>query len=190
MLVIVGESGSGKSTLQDYIVKNYGYEKIVTYTTRQPRAGEKDGVDYHYISDSEFNRLVSEGFFIEHATYNGWSYGTAKEDCKDNKIVILTPRGLRSFKSKSSEISVVSLYLCLPRKDRLFITLSRGDNIEEAYRRNLSDVGQYDGIENEVDWTFINYITEFDKKVPVFQYDLEYIAQWMECNGLIKNMKI
>jgi guanylate kinase len=155
MIVIVGESGSGKSTLQNYIVKNSNYKKIITYTTRKPRVGEQDGVDYHYISEEEFNELVKKDFFVEHATYNGWHYGTAKEDCKNNSIAVLTPRGLRQLK-KQNDIDIISIYICVPRRDRLIKILERGDNIEEAYRRSLSDVGQYDGISDEVDFVIHN----------------------------------
>ena len=54
MLVIVGESASGKSTTEKCLCALYGYKKIVSYTTRLPRDGEEDGVDYHFISMEDF----------------------------------------------------------------------------------------------------------------------------------------
>ena len=80
MVVLVGESGSGKSSIEKYLVHNYGYEKIVTYTTRPMRDGEVDGVDYHFIDKSQFRRFKLQDFFAETAEYNGWYYGTAKKD--------------------------------------------------------------------------------------------------------------
>ena len=156
MIVLVGESGSGKSSIEKYLVHNYGYKKIVTYTTRPKREGEVDGVDYHFIDRSQFRRFKLQGFFAETAEYNNWYYGTAKKDCTDDKVVVLTPHGLRQIK-KIDDINVVSFYINIPRRERLIKLLQRGDNIEEAYRRSLSDVGQFDGIEDEVDFVIDNY---------------------------------
>lgn len=155
MIVLVGESASGKSSIERYLVKNYGYKKVVSYTTREPRKNEVDGIDYHFISESEFIKLKAQGFFAETAVYNGWHYGTAKEDCTDDKIAVLTPHGLRQL-NKIDGIKTISFYINVPRRDRLIKILQRGDNIEEAYRRSLSDVGQFDGIEDEVDYVIDN----------------------------------
>ena len=99
--------------------------------------------------------MEEAGFFAESASYNGWRYGVAKEDCTDDKVAVLTPQGLRQV-SKIPEINVTSFYINVPRRDRLIKILQRGDNIEEAYRRSLSDVGQFDGIEDEVDYVIDN----------------------------------
>ncbi len=155
MIVLVGESASGKSSIEKFLVENYGYNKIITYTTRPPRQNEVDGIDYHFISIDKFNELKDQGFFAETACYRGWLYGSAKEDYTDNKIAVLTPHGLRQI-SKIKDINVVSFYINVPRRDRLIKILQRGDNIEEAYRRSLSDVGQFDGIEDEVDFVINN----------------------------------
>lgn len=155
MIVLVGESASGKSSIERYLVDNYGYSKVVSYTTRQPRPNEVDGVDYHFVGVDEFLKLKEQGFFAETATYNMWHYGTAKEDCTDDKIAVLTPHGLRQI-SKVNGINVLSFYIDVPRRDRLIKILQRGDDIEEAYRRSLSDVGQFDGIKDEVDYVIYN----------------------------------
>lgn len=155
MIVLVGESASGKSSIEKYLVDNYGYKKIVSYTTRPPRNGEVDGVDYHFISVEQFESLKEQDFFAEMATYRGWYYGTAKEDCTNDKVAVLTPHGLRQI-SKIKNINVISFYINVPRRDRLIKILQRGDDIEEAYRRSLSDVGQFDGIKDEVNYVIDN----------------------------------
>lgn len=157
MLVIVGESGSGKSTLQKNLIEKLpNYRKIITYTTRPKRRGEKDGVDYHFIPQATFDEFVKRGFFAEYNVYNDWSYGTAKADClnDDNIVAVLTPAGLRAIMREG--IKVTSVYLYVDRRSRLVNLLNRGDNIEESYRRNVSDVGQFDGVENEVDYVINN----------------------------------
>ena len=127
----------------------------MSYTTRQPREGEVDGVDYHYVSVEQFKSLKEQGFFAESAVYNNWYYGIAKEDCTDDKVAVLTPHGLRQV-SKIDGINITSFYINVPRRDRLIRILQRGDDIEESYRRNVSDVGQFDGIEDEVDYVINN----------------------------------
>ena len=171
MIVLVGESASGKSSIERHLVDYYDYKKVVSYTTRPPRDGEVDGVDYNFIDVEKFAKLKSEGYFAETATYRDWHYGTAKEDCTDDKIAVLTPHGLRQI-SKIDGINVTSFYINVPRRDRLIKILQRGDNIEEAYRRSLSDVGQFDGIEDEVDYVIHN---------DGYQKSIAQMAQEVHC---------
>ena len=150
MIIIVGESGAGKSTLQKEIIKqNPIMEPIVSYTTRAQRPEEKNGVDYNFITNEEFAELVRQNKFLDTATYNGWSYGAAYEDFTDTAVVVLTPSGLRTV-LRAGIKGVYSVYIDVPRRDRLKKLLDRGDNIEEAYRRSVSDLGMYDGIDTEV----------------------------------------
>ena len=173
MIVLVGESASGKSSIEKYFVDNYGYNKIISYTTRSPRPNEVDGVDYHFISVEEFKSLKDRGFFAEQATYNEWNYGIAKEDCTNDKIAVLTPHGLRQI-SKIDDINVISFYINVPRRDRLIKILQRGDSIEESYRRNLSDVGQFDGISDEVDHVITNH--NYQKSIKEIAYEVKQIV--------------
>lgn len=157
MIVLVGASASGKSTLQKAMIEHSeNLKKVVTYTTRPPRKGEKNGVDYHFVSEKKFQKLLEQGYFVEHAEYRGWHYGTAKTDCKESNdyVAVLTPSGYREL--KRTGINVVSIYLYVDRRSLMMNILQRGDDIDEAYRRNLSDVGQFDGIENEVDYIIDN----------------------------------
>ena len=178
MIVLVGESASGKSSIEKYFVDNYGYNKIVSYTTRPPRDGEINGVDYHFIDKSQFRRLKEQDFFAETAVYRDWYYGVAKKDCTDDKVAVLTPHGLRQV-SKIKDINVTSFYINVPRRDRLIKILQRGDDIEESYRRNLSDVGMFDGIRDEVDYVIHNHgysksIEEIAKEILYCLNDFNY----------------
>jgi len=158
MLVLIGESASGKSSVAGYLVSHYGFNGIVTYTTREPRGYEADGVDYHFLSGVDFLDMKNSGFFAETAVYNGWYYGSARKDYIEDaqiKIAVLTPHGIRQLR-KSGINNIYTVYIKVPRRDRLIKILQRGDNIEEAYRRNLSDVGQFDGVEDEADLVIEN----------------------------------
>ena len=81
VFVITGPSGVGKGTLIRGLMQRLGnLELSVSATTRAPRAGEKDGVDYHFLERQEFDRRVAAGEFVEHADYAGRSYGTLRSE--------------------------------------------------------------------------------------------------------------
>lgn len=166
MLVIIGESASGKTTLQEMLTNDDSntFKKVVTYTTRPMRKGEVNGKDYHFVSEDKFQQLIKNDFFVEHAKYRNWSYGTARKDCINAKdgVAILTPAGLRALKRIGADVT--SVYLYVDRRSRLISILTRGDDIDEAYRRNLSDVGQFDEVAGEVDYVIDNSLFRMDKE--------------------------
>lgn len=99
VVIIAGLSASGKSTVLDYMVENLGYEKLVTTTTRDPRPGEVNGVDYHFLSKEDFKNKKNEGYFLENVEIKGNFYGTGlnafQKDFGDKKpVLILDPVGV------------------------------------------------------------------------------------------------
>ena len=81
VFVITGPSGVGKGTLIRTLLERVPeLELSVSATTRDPRPGEEDGVDYHFLDDAEFDRRVLEGEFVEHADYSGRRYGTLRSE--------------------------------------------------------------------------------------------------------------
>ncbi|WP_409227083.1 guanylate kinase [Gudongella sp. SC589] len=68
----MGPSGSGKTTLARFM----NLRKVTTFTTRPPREGERDGIDYFFLPEGEFLRLYREGELLEYTSYNGYLYGT------------------------------------------------------------------------------------------------------------------
>jgi guanylate kinase len=81
VFVITGPSGVGKGTLISALLERVPrLELSVSATTREPRQGEVDGRDYHFLDPVEFERRVHEGDFLEHATYSGHRYGTLRSE--------------------------------------------------------------------------------------------------------------
>jgi guanylate kinase len=79
--VITGPSGVGKGTLiRNLLERVPELELSVSATTRPPRPGEVDGVDYHFLSPDQFRRHVDAGDFVEHASYSGNDYGTLRSE--------------------------------------------------------------------------------------------------------------
>lgn len=80
LLVVSGPSGAGKSTVIKLLMEQRGNIYFsVSFTTRQPRAGEQEGVNYHYVSNEEFERMVEADEFLEHAGYVDHYYGTSRK---------------------------------------------------------------------------------------------------------------
>jgi guanylate kinase len=81
LILISAPSGGGKTTLcQQLLAARPGMTRAITCTTRAPREGESDGVDYHFLNAESFLRRVQAGNFLEHATVYGNSYGTLKSE--------------------------------------------------------------------------------------------------------------
>jgi guanylate kinase len=78
VFVISGPSGVGKdAVIEKLVAADPQLERSVSYATRRPRPGEVDGVDYSFVTREEFERLVAQGGFLEHASYDGNLYGTS-----------------------------------------------------------------------------------------------------------------
>jgi len=78
--VVAAPSGTGKTTVCRRVVERDAHvEFSISHTTRPSRPGERDGVDYHFVTPAEFERLVAKGAFLEWAVYHGHRYGTSRE---------------------------------------------------------------------------------------------------------------
>jgi guanylate kinase len=84
LILISAPSGGGKTTLsQQLLAARPDMTRAITCTTRSPRAGEKDGVDYHFLAETEFKKRVQAGDFLEQAKVFGRSYGTLRSEVLD-----------------------------------------------------------------------------------------------------------
>lgn len=162
MLVLVGKSCVGKDTIQRILIEEYGMDKAVTYTTRPPRDGEINGVDYHFISKDMFNALLSCGFFAECSKYNvasheTWYYGSCVKDYKnsDNKIIILNPNGLRTV--RENKIPVFVIEVTSSDSEIKKRQIDRGDDEAEAERRFMADFKDFINIDLYTDSCVINW---------------------------------
>lgn len=162
IICLTGPTCSGKTTLAKYMEKEQGYERIITYTTRPPREGEMDGVDYHFIHNYEYHEKKHDGFFIETTSYNvspltTWWYGSALKDYfgESPKVVVLEPDGVTKIKLAYPEIDMFVVYLDIDLEVCVSRAQKRGDNPEEVKRRILADVNRFESFKNS---RFVNSI--------------------------------
>jgi guanylate kinase len=142
VFVITGPSGVGKGTLIRGLMERVAQlELSVSATTRAPRPGERDGVDYHFLSREEFDRRVADGEFVEHADYAGRSYGTLRSELEDRVregtpvVLEIEVQGARQVRAAMPE--AVQVFIAPPSLDALRTRLiGRGtDDPEEVERR-------------------------------------------------------
>jgi guanylate kinase len=114
--VISAPSGTGKTTVcRAVVARDPGVVLSVSHTTRAQRPGERAGVDYHFVSEAEFARLVAAGGFLEHAVYNGHHYGTSwaaiEAPLAEGRDVLLEieTEGARQVRARRSDAHLIFL---------------------------------------------------------------------------------
>ena len=151
LVVVSAPSGGGKTTLcQQLLATNPNIIRAVTCTTRPPRAGEREGVDYYFLDAATLLRRVQAGNFLEHATVYGNSYGTLKSEVvgklRQGKDVVLNidVQGAAAIRARAGEdpelsASLVSVFLTPPSLAILEKRLrKRGADSEAAIQKRLS----------------------------------------------------
>jgi len=144
LFVITGPSGVGKGTLIRRLRERMpGLELSVSATTRPPRPGEVNGVDYHFTSDEEFDRLAREGRLLEHATYSGHRYGTPRSEVEprlaEGRSVVLEieVQGARQVRQAMPE--AIQVFIAPPSPEALRERLQgRGTDRPEEIERRLA----------------------------------------------------
>ena len=145
LIVISGPSGVGKGTIYSQLLKNdHSLTFSVSVTTRAPRVGEREGIDYFFISQEEYDRLLSENAFLEHATVHGNSYGTLKSQVEAklaagwSVVLDIDPQGARNVMKIWPDC--VSIFLLPPSYEELRKRLyGRNTDNPEVIERRLSN---------------------------------------------------
>ena len=166
MLILVGHSASGKTEIANELKRDYDMKKIITYTTRQIRINEVNGVDYHFVTEEEFLSLKEKDFFVETTLFNGYYYGSSKEDVKDDAVVILDPVGLTNFMNSKLD-NLVAIFLYCDEDIRYKRMIARGDDLEKVKERLIHDREKFSydklkGIDEVINTSVfsINYLSE------------------------------
>lgn len=146
VLIVSGSAGSGKSTVLSGFkggeVEPFKFS--VSATTRQPRAGERDGVDYLFVTNERFEEMIEQGELLEHTVFNKNYYGTPKAPVEklveQGKVVILEIEvdGAEQVMNAFDERDVLSVFISPPDYETLETRLrNRGTNTEDDIRERL-----------------------------------------------------
>ncbi len=162
LIVLSGPSGVGKDTVLRHLRRTARALWVsVSATTRAPRPGEKDGVNYHFLSDEAFDRMIAEGGFLEWADFVGNRYGTPRAPVED-RLLAGTPvlleielQGARQIRAALPQAMLV--FLAPPSWDELVRRItSRGTESPEEIQRRLAVARTELAAEAEFDITLTN----------------------------------
>lgn len=179
LVVLSGPSGAGKDSMLDELERRgHRFHRVVTCTARPPRDGEQDGIDYHFVTDTEFDDLIKTDGLLEHAVVYGRRYGVPKQQVLDalgaglDVYVRTDVQGASSIKRLMPETVLVFITLgsLAEIEDRI-----RGRKLdsEESIQRRLSTAQAEMARESEFKHVIINSAGKLDTAVDHLEEVLE-----------------
>jgi guanylate kinase len=152
LLLLSAPSGAGKTTVCRQLLERVpGLVRVTTCTTRPPRPGERDGVDYHFLTPAEFERQVAAGAFLEHAAVYGHRYGTRRAEVRAaldrgrDVLLNVDVQGAAHFRAAAGSdprlhAALVTVFLAPPSLDTLAERLHRrAQDPPEVIARRLAE---------------------------------------------------
>ena len=155
MLALIGKSGSGKTTIEDTLIREHGFKRAISHTSREKRVNDVEGVNYYFVSKAEMERLWETGELVERVDYLDNIYGFVESECKPDRVVAVLPDGLKQL-NRRKDLNIFSVYLDVSydvRKERMS---GRGDSDENVEKRLKNDDEVFAGVESMVDLVINN----------------------------------
>lgn len=161
LMIVSGPSGCGKGTILAEILKNDNFYYSISATTRQPRPGEADGINYHFLSKEKFEELIKNDGVLEYASYCDNYYGTPRKPVEDmlnagkNVILEIEVQGALNVMKKCPD--AVSVFILPPSMKELRRRLNkRGTESEEVIEKRLAQAEREIKAASEYDYIMIN----------------------------------
>jgi guanylate kinase len=162
LFVVTAPSGAGKTSLIEALLRgDPTLKESISYTTRAPRPGEKDGVAYHFVDDDAFLAMKARGEFLESAEVHGYRYGTSKKVITDalargeDLILEIDWQGARQVRAIYPDC--VGIFILPPSIEELERRMrSRGQDAEAVIRRRLDNARGEMEHAGEFDYAIIN----------------------------------
>ena len=198
MIILSSPSGAGKTTLVKLLSKKNNFFISTSHTTRKPRPSEKEGKDYHFVSDEEFKRLINNDEFLEYAKVFKNYYGTTRTPIiqnleKNNNVIFdIDWQGADQIKNKKLDYKLITFFILPPSKKVLFERLSNRDMRDKLiadermkqFDRDVLHWINYDYvvINNDLDRCFLKIQNLIDAEINngSKDYDKEFIKKHID----------
>ena len=162
ILILCGKAASGKDTKKRYIVEalelsGIEFNNVVNTTTRPPREGEVDGVNYHFCSAEEMTKKILNDEMAEAVLFNDWVYGTENKALSEDKlnVGIFNLEGIEALRQNPNH-NIFAVYLDVEDSVRLIRYLNREnmtkEKINEMFRRYKADEIDFADVDDLVDY--------------------------------------
>lgn len=186
IIAIVGKAGSGKDSILEEVMSGaigpYNFHEIVSYTSRDPRENERDGVNYYFIDKYTFADMVHSGAMLEYTKFNSWLYGTALNSLSNEKINIgvFNPSGIVSLMNRP-DIELYVIYITATDKERLLRQLTREENpdVREILRRYDTDEDDFYLFEQNTIGKLKNFI-RIENSNFMMDWTLEEVERFLD----------
>jgi guanylate kinase len=155
-IILVGPSAGGKNFIREKFVEK-GYRADCSYTTRKPREGEVDEVDYNFISKETFEAGIEVDMYYEWVEYNGNFYGTGLEEWNNCDIFIMETDGIKHITTEDRKNSLV-IYVNTPYDVRLKRMRERGWDDTKILERVKIDI-------NKFGHSYLDHFKDFDIEI-------------------------
>ena len=148
-IILMGKSAAGKDYVLNFLIQNFGFNPVISHTTRPPREKEVDGQDYYFINTKEFAQKLSQGEFIETREYSTcfnnkqdiWYYGITKDefDYKNKKICVIDTTGQNEIVKYCGAENIITIYIDVDDTIREQRARLRGSFNQFEWDRRLAD---------------------------------------------------
>ena len=198
MIILSSPSGAGKTTLVNLLSKLDNFEISISHTTRQPRPNEHRDVDYFFVKEPEFKRLIQNEEFLEYAKVFSNFYGTTRTPVIDklnkgkNVLFDIDWQGADQIKNKKLDYKLITFFILPPSKEVLFQRLSKrhasdkliAEERMNQFERDVLHWINYDYVVinndlNECFWKITNLIDAVINNGSK-DYDLDYIRSHVD----------
>lgn len=163
LIILSGPSGVGKGTVRKALFEKRGHRLVysVSMTTRKPREGEIDGIDYYFVTREEFQKRIEEGKFLEWAEFVGNYYGTPKdkvdEQIESGKEVVLEIEVNGALQVMDRVKDAVSIFLVPPGRQALYDRLRRrGTEPEEVIQERIAKANREFKLAHKYEYIVVN----------------------------------
>ena len=165
LVILSGPSGVGKGTVREFLMrdKQVNLQYSISMTTRSPRNNERHGVEYFFVSQDEFKKLIKEDGFLEHAKFVNNYYGTPKKYVMDllnegkNVLVEIETKGAQQVMEKAKDLNCVYIFLLPPSLHDLEERIkNRKTESEEIIKERLEKANKEMKLKSLYDFNVIN----------------------------------